>query len=51
MFLHDVQAGHRLTPNEGEFLMKMTGRDVFRVTAAVEVKRSPTNIILVTNHG
>ena len=37
--LRDVQAGHRLTPDEGEFLMKTTGRDVFRVTAAADEVR------------
>jgi FO synthase subunit 2 len=37
--LRDVQADHRLTPDEGEFLMKTTGRDVFRVTAAADEVR------------
>ncbi len=37
--LRDVGAGHRLTPEEGEFLMKTTGRDVFRVTAAADEMR------------
>ena len=37
--LRDVQAGHRLTPDEGEFLMKTTGSDVFRVTAAADEVR------------
>ena len=37
--LRDVQAGHRLTPDEGEYLMKTTGRDVFRVTAAADEVR------------
>jgi len=37
--LSDVKAGHRLTPDEGEFLMKTTGRDVFLVTAAADEMR------------
>ncbi|MGA2160772.1 MAG: 5-amino-6-(D-ribitylamino)uracil--L-tyrosine 4-hydroxyphenyl transferase CofH [Methanoregula sp.] len=37
--LRDVQAGHRLTPEEGELLMKTTGRDVFRVIAAADEVR------------
>ncbi len=37
--LRDVQAGYRLTPDEGEFLMKTTGRDVFGVTAAADEVR------------
>jgi len=37
--LRDVQAGHRLTPGEGESLMKTTGRDVFRVTEAADEVR------------
>ncbi|MFA5331965.1 MAG: 5-amino-6-(D-ribitylamino)uracil--L-tyrosine 4-hydroxyphenyl transferase CofH [Methanoregula sp.] len=37
--LSDVQAGHRLTPDEGEFLMKTTGRDVFLITAAADEMR------------
>jgi len=39
MLLSDVKAGHRLTPDEGEFLMKTTGRDVFLVTAAADEVR------------
>ena len=37
--LSDCLAGHRLTPGEGEFLMKSTGRDVFRITAAADEMR------------
>jgi FO synthase subunit 2 len=37
--LNDCLAGHRLTPEEGEFLMKATGRDVFRITAAADELR------------
>ena len=37
--LNDVLAGHRLTPEEGEILMKTTGRDVFRITAAADEMR------------
>jgi FO synthase subunit 2 len=37
--LRDVQAGHRLTPGEGESLMRTTGRDVFRVTEAADELR------------
>jgi len=34
--LRDISAGHRLTPQEGELLIKATGRDVFRVAAAAD---------------
>src|SRR5208337_271171 len=34
--LNDVLAGHRLTSEEGDILMKATGRDVFRITAAAD---------------
>ena len=37
--LSDVKAGHRLTPGEGEFLMRTTGRDIFSVTAAADEMR------------
>ena len=37
--LSDCLAGHRLTPGEGEFLMKSTSRDVFRITAAADEMR------------
>ncbi len=37
--LHDVQGGYRLTPEEGEFLLKATGRDVFRITTAADEMR------------
>jgi 5-amino-6-(D-ribitylamino)uracil---L-tyrosine 4-hydroxyphenyl transferase len=37
--LNDVLAGHRLTADEGEVLMKATGRDVFRITAAADEVR------------
>src|SRR5208283_5779767 len=37
--LNDVLAGHRLTPEEGEILMKGTGRDVFRITSTADEMR------------
>jgi len=37
--LSDCLAGHRLTPGEGEVLMKAVGRDVFRVTSAADELR------------
>lgn len=46
--LHDVLGGHRLTPEEGEFLLKATGRDVFRITTAADEMREERAGTIVT---
>jgi FO synthase subunit 2 len=39
LLLRDVSDGHRLTPAEGEFLMKTTGRDVFGILTSADEMR------------
>lgn len=40
--LSDTLGGHRLTPGEAAYLLKVTGRDLFQVLAAADERREAT---------